>query len=47
MDHQTFQGSYGVVWRVIIRGASLILDWIEFACKAMKAKDSLENRKER
>ena len=46
IDHQTFQGSYGVVWRVIIRGASFILDWIAFAGKTMKAKDSLENRKE-
>ena len=47
MDHQTFQGSYGVVRRVIIRGASFIPDWIEFASKTMKAKDSLQNRKER
>ena len=47
MDHQTFQGSYGVVQRVIIRGASFIPDWIEFAGKTMKAKDSLENCKER
>ena len=47
MDHQTFQGLYGVVRRVIIRGASFIPDWIEFADKTMKAKDSLENRKER
>ena len=46
MDQQTFQGSYGVVQRVIICGASFILDWIEFAGKTMKAKDSLENRKE-
>ena len=47
MDHQTFQGSYGVVRRVIIRGASFIPDWIKFAGKTMNAKDSLENRKER
>ena len=47
MDHQTFQGSYGVVRRVIIRSASFILEWIEFAGKTMKAKDSLENCKER
>ena len=47
MDHQTFQGSYGLVRRVIIRGASFILDWIEFVGRTMKAKDSLENRKER
>ena len=31
MDHQTFQGSYEVVRRVIICGASFIPDWIEFA----------------
>ena len=47
MDHQTFQGSYGVVQRVIIRGASFIPEWIEFVGKTKKAKDSLENRKER
>ena len=47
MDHQTFQGSYGVVRRVIIRGASFIPEWIEFAGKTMKAKYSLENCKER
>ena len=47
MDHQTFQGSYRVVQRVIIRGASFIPEWIEFAGKTMKAKDSLENHKER
>ena len=46
-DHQTFQGSYGVVRRVIICGASSIPEWIEFVGKTMKAKDSLENRKER
>ena len=40
MDHQTFQGSYGVVRRVIICGASFIPEWIEFAGKTMKAKDS-------
>ena len=47
IDHQTFQGSYKVVRRVIICGASFILEWIEFAGKTMKAKDSLENHKER
>ena len=47
MDHQTFQGSYEVVWRVTICGASFISEWIEFAGKTMKAKDSLENCKER
>ena len=47
MDRNTFQGSYGVVRRVIICGASFILEWFEFAGKTMKAKDSLENCKER
>ena len=46
MDHQTFQGLYRVVRRVIIHGASFIPEWIEFAGKTMKAKDSLENGKE-
>ena len=46
MDHQTFQGSYGVVQRMTIHGASFIPEWIEFAGKTMKAKDSLNNRKE-
>ena len=36
-----------MVRRVIIRGASFIPEWIEFAGKTMKAKDSLENGKER
>ena len=32
-----------MVRRVTIHGASLILEWFEFAGKTMKAKDSLEN----
>ena len=36
-----------MVWRVTICGASFIPEWIEFASKTMKAKNSLENRKER
>ena len=47
MDHETFQGSYGVVRRVTIHSASFISEWIEFVGKTMKAKDSLENSKER
>ena len=47
MDRENFQGSYGVVWRVTICGASFIPEWFEFAGKTMKAKDSLENHKER
>ena len=33
--------------RMTIRGALFILEWIEFAGKTMKAKDSLENHKGR
>ena len=47
MDAEIFQGSYGVVWRVTIHGASFIPNWIEFAWKTMKARISLENQKER
>ena len=47
LDDNIFQGSYGVVRRVSIRGASFIPEWIEFAGKTMKAKGNLENRKER
>ena len=47
LDRDIFQGSYGVVWRVTIRGASYIPEWIEFDGKTMKAKNNLENQKER
>ena len=47
LDRDIFQGSYGVVRRVTICGASFIPEWIEFAGKTMKAKNSLKNRKER
>ena len=47
LDRDIFQGSYGVVWRVKIHGASFILEWIEFDGKTMKAKNNLDNRKER
>ena len=46
LDRNIFQGSYGVVRRVIICGASFIPEWIEFAGKTMKAKNNLDNRKE-
>ena len=36
-----------MVQRVTICGASFIPEWFEFAGKTMKAKDSLESRKER
>jgi hypothetical protein len=47
MDKDIFQGTYGVVRRVTIHGATFILSWIEWAGKTMKATNSLENRKER
>ena len=47
LDRNIFQGSYGVVQRVTICGASFIPEWIEFASKTMKAKNNLENQKER
>ena len=46
LDRDIFQGSYGVVWRVTICGASFIPEWIEFAGKSIKAKNSLKDRKE-
>ena len=46
MDQDTFQGSYGVVRRVTICGASFIPEWFEFAGKTIKAKDSLEKSQE-
>ena len=42
IDEETFQGFYGVVWRITIRGASFIPEWLEFAGKTMKAKDSFK-----
>ena len=47
LNRDIFQRSYGVVRRVTICGASFIPEWIEFVGKTMKAKNSLENRKER
>ena len=47
LDREIFQGTFGVVRRVQIHGASFIPSWIEWAGKTMKAKNSLENRKER
>jgi hypothetical protein len=47
MDKDIFQGTYGVVRRVTIHGASFFLSWIEWVGKTMKAMNSLENRKER
>lgn len=46
-NKEIFQGTYGVVRRVTIHGASFIPSWIEWAGKTMKATNTLENRKER
>ena len=47
LDKEIFQGTFGVVRRVTIHGASSIPSWIEWAGKTMKTKNSLENWKER
>ena len=47
LDKEIFQGTYGVVRRVTIHGASFIPSWIEWVGKTIKATNSLENRKER
>jgi hypothetical protein len=43
LDREIFQGTFGVVRRVQIHGASFIPSWIEWAGKIMKATNSLEN----
>jgi hypothetical protein len=43
LDREIFQGTFGVVRRVQIHGASFIPSWIEWAGKTMKATNSLEN----
>ena len=46
LDKEIFQGTYGMVRRVTIHGASFILSKIEWVGKTMKATNSLENQKE-
>lgn len=46
-DGRNFQGSYGVVRRVAIWDVAFIPEYLEFAGKTMKPRNSLENRKER
>ena len=43
LDAEIFQGSYRVVRRVTIHGASFIPNYMEFVGKTMKARNSLEN----
>jgi len=45
LDTEIFQGTFGVVRRVTIHGASSIPSWIEWAGKTMKAKNSFTTRK--
>lgn len=47
LDANIFQGSYGVVRRVRITGASFIPEWLQFAGKTMKVADPKKNRDER
>ena len=42
-----FEGTFGKVRKVTIRGAASILEWIEFAGKTMKVEKNKENRLQR
>ena len=46
-DENVFEGTFGKVWKVTIRGAASISEWIEFVGKTMKVAKNLDNRKER
>ena len=46
-DENLFEGTFGKVRKVTIRGAASIPEWIEFARKTMKVAKNLDNRKER
>ena len=46
-DENVFEGTFGKVWKVTIRGAASILEWIEFARKTMKVEKNKENRLQR
>ena len=43
-DENVFEGTFGKVRKVTIRGAASIPEWIEFAGKTMKVKKNKENR---
>ena len=46
-DENVFEGTFGKVRKVTIRGAASIPEWIEFAGKTMKVKKNKENRLQR
>ena len=46
-DENVFEGTFGKVRKVTIRGAAFILEWIEFAGKTMKVEKNKENRLQR
>ena len=43
-DENVFEGTFGKVWKVTIRGAASIPEWIEFAGKTMKVEKNKENQ---
>ena len=45
-DENVFEGTFGKVWKVTIRGAASIPEWIEFLGKTMKVAKNLDNWKE-
>ena len=46
-DENVFEGTFGKVWKVTIREAASIPEWIEFAGKTMKVEKNKENRLQR
>ena len=46
-DENVFEGTFGKVRKVTIRGAASIPEWIEFADKTMKVEKNNENRLQR
>ena len=46
-DENVFESTFGKVWKVTIRGAASIPEWIEFAGKTMKVEKNKENRLQR
>ena len=46
-DENVFEGTFGKVRKVTIRGAASIPEWIEFAGKTMKVEKNKENRLQR
>ena len=46
-DENVFEGTFGKVWKVTIRGAASTPEWIEFARKTMKVEKNKENQLQR